>query len=639
MNEPCRILEMFSAAAVVCSGALAVAGGSASFKQVGASPADVAKGWLVAPALERSGAVGRCQQVQLIGTGSPIDVWFAVSASDHLAILPVGEGSTAWQVELRDPDGRALREGHRGDVLGELRVRTGTLHPFGAGEAVRYDVASPQPGAWRVRIRGIEEGQSGLLMIRDETPVVLRSVRSTWKAIAGEPLSLRAHFEVTQGPPRSIDVISAQARVLGGRALPTQCREGLVTVPLSLGAGEHTIWIDAIGVDRESGERIERSVLHVLRVEQDPIEILDSVQTRQLDSDRVEIVVPCAHSGTREAVLGGAEVWTTGADAECMAWIGGLVPLDSQAASFVLDTRWLAPVGAPHAEIELRNIRLADRDAAVLLGDRKQLAVGEVPVGRLAVDDHAAERAMRMGCGDRGGTLVEAHPRATPGGHNLMLVHGYCSDGISWPPEQFSGDVSVYFNPDQNFSHDEFALDIHAYGSQFKSYGIAGHSQGGNAALHLYSFYWSGLDWSTPSPEDGGRIIQALGVPFEGTALAGNIAALGEIFGIQCGANYDMTYDGAAYWLSFVPGWARGETWSWTTTFTDDWWSWDYCHIAADLVLSDPEDGVVESFSGDLDGTNFMGLKEGWCHIEGMTDPAQVLDTVRNNEINAEAAR
>ena len=223
-----------------------------------------------------------------------------------------------------------------------------------------------------------------------------------------------------------------------------------------------------------------------------------------------------------------------------------------------------------------------------------------------------------------------------------MLVHGYCYSGDpenAWATSQFTGDVSRYVNLNQNFSHDEFALDILAFGSQFKSYGIAGHSQGGTAGLHLYSFYWSGLDWSTPSPADGGRVLQTLATPFQGTPLAGNIAALGEIFGIQCGANYDMTYDGAAYWLSFVPGWSRAATWSWTTSFADDSWWWDYCHIAADLILSDPEDGTVESFAGQLDGSNYMGLKEGWCHISNMSDPPQVLDTVRNAEIDLEAAR
>ena len=48
---------------------------------------------------------------------------------------------------------------------------------------------------------------------------------------------------------------------------------------------------------------------------------------------------------------------------------------------------------------------------------------------------------------------------------------------------------------------------------------------------------------------------------------------------------------------------------------------------------------VVEAWAAHLGGTNDMGTKEGWCHIEDMVDPPQVYDTARNNEINSEGAR
>ena len=214
-----------------------------------------------------------------------------------------------------------------------------------------------------------------------------------------------------------------------------------------------------------------------------------------------------------------------------------------------------------------------------------------------------------------------------------MLAHGYCEDGDAWELNDFNGDFTEYLNLEQNFTHDGFALDILSFGSQYKSYSIIGHSQGGNAGLHLYSFYWSGIDWS-----DGDRKVQAVGTPFLGTPLAGSIADLGAVFGIQCGANYDMTYDGSAQWASFIPSWSRAGTWVWSTTFEDGWF-YDYCNLFSDFLLSDPEDGVVEAARAHLDGTNDMGTKEGWCHIENMADPAQTYDPTRNGEMNAEGAR
>ena len=89
---------------------------------------------------------------------------------------------------------------------------------------------------------------------------------------------------------------------------------------------------------------------------------------------------------------------------------------------------------------------------------------------------------------------------------------------------------------------------------------------------------------------------------------------------------------------SSVAFWATSATWAWSTTFEDGWF-YDYCNIGSDLLLWDPEDGVVEVSGAHLDGTNDMGTKEGWCHIQGMADPAQTLDTVRNAEMNAEGAR
>ena len=133
--------------------------------------------------------------------------------------------------------------------------------------------------------------------------------------------------------------------------------------------------------------------------------------------------------------------------------------------------------------------------------------------------------------------------------------------------------------------------------------------------------------------------MQCVGSPLEGTALAGNIAALGQVLGIQCGANYDMTYDGAAAWLSTIPSSARAKLYTHTTTFNDVPFFYDYCSIASDAFLSDPEDGVVEHSAGHIVGANDMGLRSGWCHVGGMRDPAQTGDSSRNATMNTQGAR
>ena len=71
-------------------------------------------------------------------------------------------------------------------------------------------------------------------------------------------------------------------------------------------------------------------------------------------------------------------------------------------------------------------------------------------------------------------------------------------------------------------------ISLHRFAVQnnISSCGIIAHSQGGLASLHLYTYYWSCLDDASIG---GNRLIQAVGSPYQGTPLAGTIAAIGAI--------------------------------------------------------------------------------------------------------------
>jgi pimeloyl-ACP methyl ester carboxylesterase len=173
------------------------------------------------------------------------------------------------------------------------------------------------------------------------------------------------------------------------------------------------------------------------------------------------------------------------------------------------------------------------------------------------------------------------------------------------------------------------------FGSQWNSFGTVAHSQGGMAALHLYSYYWSGLDNAS-----GGLVMQSLGTPYQGNNLSGILATMGSWFGVGCGSNSDMTYDGAKAWLAGIPSSARALVNYYTTSFAKTrWYKNDYCNAASDLVLDDPEDGMVEQVNAQLTGGVNRGHTTGQCHTTGMRDPAQYLDASRNATMNANAAR
>lgn len=226
--------------------------------------------------------------------------------------------------------------------------------------------------------------------------------------------------------------------------------------------------------------------------------------------------------------------------------------------------------------------------------------------------------------------------RRLSGGNKKILVHGYCAASNPFPTSHFS-DAIAFSDPaaPASWTHSQFAqkIDDFANANGLQGCGCIAHSQGGAACLHLYTYYWSCLDY----PATPGRKIQSVGTPYQGTALAGSIAAIGDIFGAGCGSNTDLTYSGASAWLSGIPSWARSAVTYYTSSFEDKWWRWDYCHLASDLILSDPEDGTTEKSKGQLSGGINGGHKAKQCHTTGMRDPPQYQDSSRNSVMNANA--
>ena len=65
--------------------------------------------------------------------------------------------------------------------------------------------------------------------------------------------------------------------------------------------------------------------------------------------------------------------------------------------------------------------------------------------------------------------------------------------------------------------------------------------------------------------QENGRIIQSIGSPYLGTSLAGLLALIGGWFGIGCGINDDLTYDGAERWEASIPMEKAAEVYFYTT--------------------------------------------------------------------------
>ncbi|MCA9001501.1 MAG: conditioned medium factor, partial [Planctomycetes bacterium] len=287
-----------------------------------------------------------------------------------------------------------------------------------------------------------------------------------------------------------------------------------------------------------------------------------------------------------------------------------------------LDPGWLR-TGDFHGPFELRHVRVQDTDSwTVLAQGHFALDLPTAPRSTGAAPSIAGLTARQITLGPTTSTPVGLpQDMGTQPLFGLMLVHGWCSSGGVWPTSQFTHPLLVFHDPDANRSHDEFAQRLATLGAQNRSFGVIGHSQGGPAAVHLRTYYVSGLDRAT-----GGRPIQSLASPYQGTPLAG----LGFFL---CGNNTDLGTSGSAAWLANIPSWVRDEVYYYTTSN-----SGSACNFATNLFLSNPEDGTVEQFRGQLPGAHNMGHVTGWCHTTGMSNPAGYTDAARNAIMNQNAA-
>jgi len=222
------------------------------------------------------------------------------------------------------------------------------------------------------------------------------------------------------------------------------------------------------------------------------------------------------------------------------------------------------------------------------------------------------------------------------GAPTLLMLPGYCTDVNPFATSKNHFTHAAYPVQKGNFAHDEYARIMAGKAEQhgMDSFSIIGHSQGGIVGTHLLNYYWSGTDNASD-----GRLVQTVASPFQGCSAAGSSANLGEIFGIGCGSNTDLSRDGSVNWLQGVSAATRKRVHYYTATYQQGKFFGDWCSLPMNLVLQWPNDGVVELVYAHLPGGVNMGNKQKWCHSTEMSYPPVCTDSQRNTEMNAAAAR
>ncbi|MBV9791336.1 MAG: hypothetical protein JOZ51_24280, partial [Chloroflexi bacterium] len=424
------------------------------------------------------------------------------------------------------------------------------------------------------------------------------------------------------------------------------------------------------------GTIVERTGEQLFPVLQESLKLTGRASSWVIDDQRLGLRLEAESRAAIPAqALVYTEVWGTDARGTLIpvGWASSMVVPKGQSGTPIqleleFDSRWLALAGTS-APLVLRNARVQDADTFVPLTTSAEipLAGTALPKGALTAPQSidANNPELRMGrpvksqgaatpgsTAAGGNTLGRTQPAGlaqaqglatnrsrTPGlsaplrqsaSEGILLVHGYCS-GTLWPAGHFDDGPTVEFSDvNQNRSHNLFAQLIDQQGdAAFSSaYTIVAHSQGGAAALELYTRYWSGLDYSQAP-----RRIQTVGTPYWGTPLAGLIAWIGQLFDASCGANWNLTNAGSLLWQATIPPWARSQV-HFATTAHGKWWIFEsVCH-ASSLILWGIDDGVVSVSSGQLPGGNNLGMKRDWCHSDSMAYGEQYMDYSRNSEMD-----
>ena len=301
-----------------------------------------------------------------------------------------------------------------------------------------------------------------------------------------------------------------------------------------------------------------------------------------------------------------------------------------------IEPNWIMQYSVPPNIIFLKNVTIEDVNLFTTVLEIKSLKIDlgkpnyELVRDSVIAGGFSCKRSQQMFAKQRLKSSSQNNP-------NLLLVHGYCAKENPFSVDNFTNYVA-FKDWGQSLSNDQFARHLIDFTEDrnLSAFSIVAHSQGGLASVHLYSYYYSGLDSYSVSGNGSDRKIQTVGAPYQGTPLAGLLADIGHFFGIMCGSNLELTYEGAQAWLSKVPLYVQEEVHFYRTFYGK---RKKYCNFGTNVVLKGPNDGLVEVGKARLPFGRGEGISPGECHSVNMQWPSQCHNTKRNAEMNNFAAR
>jgi len=480
--------------------------------------------------------------------------------------------------------------------------------------------------------------QSYLLKVGSEVGLVAMAIPSpTADASYAQAAASRGTMEVTFPDGTSIDIPMHDDGLTGG-----DLTAGDMQYSASIKVTQPGVYIlesildGQIAMDSDATDSFERTAQHIVSVSSATVDLSHTAYMQPLSGNRAEIFIGLVNGDQQQPTLRAyAEVWGTARDGtmQPICWIGGIVSIASGNVGLEMPLDYITKeITGP---LFLRNVYLSDIATSFPVA----ISTAVIPVDKSeilstlweGVDNVTITEEMRFGVNPIKDLVGVA------GAPNLLLLPGYCTDEN--PFARNSADFTNGFYPVDkgNYGNDQYAQKIlkQVETAGMGSYGIVAHSQGGMVGTHLSNFYFTGLD----SASMAGKPIQSIGTPYNGNTAAGSAANLGEIFGVGCGTNTDLSRDGAVNWLSGISSAARSKVSFYTTTYKQGTLFGDWCSLPMNLILQWPNDGVTELTYAPLSGAVNMGNKQEWCHSTDMGYAPQTNDHGRNAVMNSAASR
>ena len=360
----------------------------------------------------------------------------------------------------------------------------------------------------------------------------------TTNPIIGQPVTIEANLQNTSGanlnPPK---IVSAVMRILQGDG-------SVITEVMSVLLNNTVIgkFIPTISDEQKSelvdrlDQTIEMMVKYVTAFGDKPLEqyrtvthvvysVMESILQRSkpsiggpyshpvTNSEMVKFTVPVrllkAYQGNNYRYY--TEVWGTDINGteNAICWISGLtdIQLDNSTEDgkyfnghfdIEMDTNWMI-ITESLFPVHFRNFSIEETSGFVELTQNDRMEIDHDPwlllwTTNKRPEDVKITREMMEGYNP---VLYNSEQAADS---KLLLVHGYCTSGDAFPTDEFT-DYAVFKDYEQSRDLDEFAqlVDQYARSQDINAYSIVAHSQGGMAALHLLTYYHSGLDLTTVS--------------------------------------------------------------------------------------------------------------------------------------------